>query len=187
MKIKKNGKVIKLTESDLKKIVKKVLVTEAMAAEDQIILSNTPPIDDVGAKKDYYIQNDKDVVTGYISPQASARNAKKHLKVYEFNLKSPIQGCQAKIVTTQKNPKLLGFNVKDSIASHPASGSNIGYNIEYSLSNGCKRGIYNAQQKQGGDHVVDVGTVSVETNGGDFDTKVRFVGKMKSTGSKTGI
>lgn len=36
MKIKKNGKVIKLTESDLKKIVKKVLVTEAVAAAPNI-------------------------------------------------------------------------------------------------------------------------------------------------------
>tara|TARA_B100001769_G_C21947053_1_gene509992 strand:+ start:312 stop:827 length:516 start_codon:yes stop_codon:yes gene_type:complete len=36
MKIKKNGKVIKLTESDLKKIVKKVLVTEAATAVPSI-------------------------------------------------------------------------------------------------------------------------------------------------------
>jgi len=36
MKIKKNGKVIKLTESDLKKIVKKVLVTEAPMVADSI-------------------------------------------------------------------------------------------------------------------------------------------------------
>lgn len=38
MKIKKNGKVIKLTESDLKKIVKKVLVTEAVAAAPNIAI-----------------------------------------------------------------------------------------------------------------------------------------------------
>ena len=36
MKIKKNGKVIKLTESDLKKIVKKVLVSEAVASDDNL-------------------------------------------------------------------------------------------------------------------------------------------------------
>tara|TARA_B100001287_G_C22672072_1_gene525760 strand:+ start:157 stop:684 length:528 start_codon:yes stop_codon:yes gene_type:complete len=40
MKIKKNGKVIKLTESDLKKIVKKVLVTEAVAAAPNIALKS---------------------------------------------------------------------------------------------------------------------------------------------------
>lgn len=36
MKIKKNGQVIRLTESDLKKIVKRVLVTEAVAATSNI-------------------------------------------------------------------------------------------------------------------------------------------------------
>jgi hypothetical protein len=36
MKIKKNGKVIKLTESDLKKIVKKVLLSEAVTSDDNL-------------------------------------------------------------------------------------------------------------------------------------------------------
>ena len=183
MKIRKNGDVITLTENDLKKIVKKVLVMEAPMREEQITLSEMPKNDDVGNRHDYYLENPKDVVKGIISPRASKDNVGKSLKVYEFNLTSPIQGCKALIVD---EPGEKGFNVKASIKPHQ-SGAGIAYNIHYALNEACKKGIYNRAARDVNNKLVDIGTVKIETNGGDWDTKIRFVGKMKSTGSETDI
>ena len=190
MKIRKNGDVITLTENDLKKIVKKVLVTEAPMREmkeDQIILSTKPSQADLGGRYDYYVENTKDTVRGKITPLASnEQGAGKSLKVYEFNLTSPIQGCKALILEDTQSKYDKGLNVKASI-NPTAHGQQVGDPIHYALSGACKKGIYNRSMRDKNDHVVDVGTVKIETNGGDWDTKIRFTGKMKSTGSKTDI
>ena len=107
MKIRKNGDVITLTENDLKKIVKKVLVTEAPMREmkeDQIILSTKPSQADLGGRYDYYVENTKDTVRGKITPLASnEQGAGKSLKVYEFNLTSPIPQIRNQLSVTERN------------------------------------------------------------------------------------
>jgi len=186
MKIRKNGDVITLTENDLKKIVKKVLVMEAPMREEQIILSDMPKEATLGRRHDYYVENTKDVVRGFITPSASRDNKDKSLKIYEFNLKSPIQGCKALILEDSQSKMDKGFNVKASIKPH-ASGSGVAYNIHYALSDACKKGIYNLSMRDKNNPNVTVGTVSIESNGGDWNTEIDFIGKMKSTGEESDI
>ena len=182
MKIRKNGDVITLTENDLKKIVKKVLVTEAMASDDSITIASKSQSSDVGLGKQWDAGKQEDKLNGVISVYGTEFNNKgKKLRVYgdaKFNGTSQhFAGCKVSKVEKAVPPVAAGGSSKKVV-----------WNIHYELTPSCKMGIFNSGGAEGKyQNGKAIGTLKLDTNGGNVDVPVVFKGTMRNLGGKSDI
>ena len=182
MKIRKNGDVITLTENDLKKIVKKVLVTEAPMSDDSITIDSKSQSSDVGLGKQWDAGKQDDKLNGVISVYgAEYSNKGKNLIVYgdaKFNGNSQhFQSCKVSSVAPKVPAKIAG-----------GSSAKVVWNIKYSLTPECKMAIFNTGGAEGKySQGKTIGNIKLDTNGGKVDVPVIFKGTMRNLGGKSDI